>query len=32
MNSDKCHLILTFNDENKKMELNEEVINNIQVQ
>ena len=32
MNSDKCHLILTFNDENKKIELNEEVINNIQVQ
>ena len=32
MNSDKCHLILSFNDENKKIELNGEVINNTQVQ
>ena len=32
MNSDKCHLILSSNDENKKIELNGEVINNRQVQ
>ena len=32
MNSDKCHLILNSNDENKKIELNGEVINNTQVQ
>ena len=32
MNSDKRHLILSSNDENKKIELNGEVINNIQVQ
>ena len=32
MNSDKCHLIPSSNDENKKIELNGEVINNIQVQ
>ena len=31
MNSDKCHLILSSNDENKKIELNGEVINNKQV-
>ena len=30
MNSDKCHLILSSNDENKKIELNGEVINNTQ--
>ena len=32
MNSDKCHLILSSNDENKKTELNGKVINNTQVQ
>ena len=32
MNFDKCHLILSSNDENKKIELNGEVINNTQVQ
>ena len=32
MNSDKCHLILSSNDENKKIELNGDVINNTQVQ
>ena len=32
MNSDKCHLILSSNDENKKIELNGEAINNTQVQ
>ena len=32
MNSDKCHLILSSNDENKKTELNGEVINNTLVQ
>ena len=32
MNSDKCHLILSSNDENKKIELHGEVISNIQVQ
>ena len=32
MNSDKCHLILSSNDENKKIQLNGEVINNTQVQ
>ena len=30
-NSDKCHLILSSNDKNKKIELNREVINNTQV-
>ena len=28
----KCHLILSSNDENKKTELNSEVINNTQIQ
>ena len=32
MNSDKCHLILSSNYKNKKIELNGEVINNTQVQ
>ena len=32
INSDKCHLILSSNDENKNIELNGEVIKNIQVQ
>ena len=32
MNSDKCHLILSSNDENKKIELNGEAISNTQVQ
>ena len=32
MNSDKWHLIIGSNDENKKIELNGEVINNTQVQ
>ena len=32
MNSDKRHLILSSNNENKKIELNGELINNIQVQ
>ena len=32
MNSDKCHIILGSNDENKKIELNREVINNTQIQ
>ena len=32
MNSDKCHLILSSIDENKKIALNGEVINNTQVQ
>ena len=32
INSDKCHLILSSNDENKKIKLNEEVINNTQMQ
>ena len=32
MNSDKCHLILSSNDGNKKIELNGEAINNTQVQ
>ena len=31
MNSDKGHLILSSNDENKKIELNGEVINNTQI-
>ena len=31
MNSDKCHLILSSNDENKKAGLNREIINNTQV-
>ena len=31
-NSDKCHLILSSNDENKKTALDGEVINNTQVQ
>ena len=30
-NSDKCHLILSSNDENKKIGLNGEVINSAQV-
>ena len=32
MNSDKCHLILSSNDENKNLELNGEAINNTQLQ
>ena len=32
MNSDNCHLILRSNDENKKIELNGETSNKIQVQ
>ena len=32
MNSDKCHLILSSSDENKKIELNRGAINNTQVQ
>ena len=32
MNSGKCHLILGSNDENSKIELSGEVINNTQVQ
>ena len=32
MNSGKCHLILSSNDENKKIELNREVINNTEIQ
>ena len=32
MYCDKCHLILSSNDENKKIKLNGEVINNTQVQ
>ena len=32
MNSDKSHLILSSNDENKKAELNGKVINNIHIQ
>ena len=32
INSDKCHQIFSFNDENKKIELNGEVINNTQIQ
>ena len=32
MNLDKCHLILSSNDENEKIELNGEVINNTQTQ
>ena len=32
LKSDKCHLILDSNDENKKIELNGGVINNTQVQ
>ena len=32
MNSDKCHLILSSNDENKKIEFNGEFINNTEVQ
>ena len=32
MNSDKCDLILSSNDENKKIELNGEIINNTQAQ
>ena len=32
MNSVKCHIILSSNDENKKIELNREVINNTQIQ
>ena len=30
MNTDKCHLILSSNDQNKKTELNGEVIKNTQ--
>ena len=30
MNSDKCHLIFSCNEEHKKKELNGEVINNTQ--
>ena len=32
MNSDKCHLLRSSKDENKKIELKGEVINNTQVQ
>ena len=32
MNSDKCQLILSSNNENKKTELNEKAINNTQMQ
>ena len=32
MNSNKCHVILSSHDENKKIKLNGEVINNTQVQ
>ena len=32
MNSDKCHFILSSNDENKNIELNRDVTNNILVQ
>ena len=32
MNFDKCQLVLSSNDENKKMELNGEVINSMQMQ
>ena len=32
MNSNKCHLILSSNNENKKIELNGEAINSTQVQ
>ena len=32
MNSDNCHLILSSNYENRKIELNGEFINNTQVQ
>ena len=32
INSEKCHLILSSNDKNKKTELSAEVINNTQVQ
>ena len=32
MNSEKCYFILSSNDENKKIELNGEVINNAQIQ
>ena len=32
ISSDKCHLILSSNDENKKIELNGEIINNTQIQ
>ena len=32
MNPDKCHLILSSNDENKIIELNGEVVNNTHVQ
>ena len=32
MNSGKCHLIRSFNDENKKIKLNGEAVNNTQVQ
>ena len=32
MNSEKCHLIRSSNDENKKIKLNGEAVNNTQVQ
>ena len=32
MNSYKCHLILSSNDKNKKIELNGEVINKTQIE
>ena len=32
ISSDKCHFILSSNDENKKIELNGEIINNTQIQ
>ena len=32
LSSEKCHLILSYNDENKKLELNREVINNTKIQ
>ena len=32
MNSDKCHVILSSNDENEKIELSREVTNNTEIQ
>ena len=32
LSSEKCHLILSYNDENKKIEFNREVINNTKIQ
>ena len=31
MNSDKCHVILSSNDENQKIELSREVTNNTEI-